>query len=908
LNAASTVPATDDFADMSLTAGARLGPYEILAPLGAGGMGEVYRARDTRLDRLVAVKVLSSHLSADPQLRQRFEREARAISSLNHPNICALYDVGEVATPEPIHFLVMELVDGESLSERLTRGPLPLDEALQRGIEIVDALSNAHRRGIIHRDVKPANVMLTKTGAKLLDFGLAKSGFAVGSAGRQGETTLATTPLDLTMQGTILGTFEYMAPEQLEGLDVDARTDIFAFGTMLFEMITGRKPFVARTQASLIGAILRDQPPALSSVVAVTPPALDRVIGKCLAKNPDDRWQDASDLRDELRWIADGGGPAGTPLSTPATRQRRESVAWALFAIALAGIGMLAMPYWRQTPPLPVVRFTLPPPEGVMFAPAGAPVAPFPAISPDGTRLVFVANRTGEAASLWLRSLDSPDARPLNDTIVRTDTLSPALPFWSPDSRSIGFFADGKLKRIDVDGAPPQTICDARQSGGASWGANGTIVFASKIDEGLRKVAANGGVPVQITTPDTAHGEISHSNPAFLPDGRHFLYWVQAPKSSIHVGSVDSSETKHLFESDSRAAYASGYVFFVRQSRLIAQPFDTGRLETSGEPVLVADDVRTFPLNGRSAFSASANGILVYRTGSVRAGRTLAWHDRLGKQLAIIPDSTATYTGMSLASDDRHVITQIEEGNGSDLWLIDLEQATRSRITSDPKSEGSPVLSPDGRLVAFASDRYGVDDIFRRRADGVGDEQVLVRSSTRKYPTDWSNHWITFTAIDSTRKQDLWVLEPDGEPKPYLQTEFGERDGHLSPDERWMIYVSDEAGRDAIYIRPFPNANGGKWRVSGAGASGAPRWRADGKEIFYADDGGRIMAVPVNLSGLSPVVGLPQMLFRVGGLTRAQYEVSRDGTRFLMSVRSEGSQSDVPLSVVLNWPSLLQRK
>ena len=704
---------------MRLTAGARLGPYEILAPLGAGGMGDVYRARDTRLDRFVAVKVLSSQLPADPLLRERFEREARVISSLNHPNICALYDVGEAACPEPIRFLVMELVEGESLSDRLTKGPLPLDEALQRGIEILDALSNAHRRGIIHRDVKPGNVMLTKAGAKLLDFGLAKSGPPLGATGAGSESALATSPPHLTQQGTILGTIQYMAPEQLEALDVDARSDIFAFGAMLFEMITGRKAFVARTQASLIGAILRDDPPALSSVGAVTPPALDRIIGKCLAKNPDDRWQDASDLRDELRWIAGGGSQAGAAAFATTRWRHRERMAWALLAAALGGVVTLAMPALRRTPAPRVVRFTVPPPEGVRFAPVGAPVAPFPAVSPDGTRLAFIAQRDGETASLWVRSLDSLDARRLNDTTVRTDTLSPGLPFWSPDSRSIGFFADGKLKRIEVDGGSPQTICDAPQSGGASWSIDGTIVFASKIDEGLRKVSATGGVPIRVTTPDAVRGELSHSNPAFLPDGRHFLFWVQAAISSIRIGSLDSSETTHLFESDSRAVYASGYVFFVRQSTLFAQPFDTGRLQIRGERVLVAEDVRTFPLNGRSAFSAS-NGVLVYRTGSVRGSRTLAWYDRQGKQIAIVANSAATYSGMNLSSDDRHLIAQIEEGNESDLWMIDLEQVTRSRITSDPKSEVSPVLSPDGRLVVFASDRHGIDDIFRKRADGVG--------------------------------------------------------------------------------------------------------------------------------------------------------------------------------------------
>jgi Tol biopolymer transport system component len=901
---------------MSLTAGFRLGPYEILAPLGAGGMGEVYRAKDTRLDRVVAVKMLSSHLSADPQLRQRFEREARAISSLNHPNICALYDVGEVENPEsqvahrePIRFLVMELVEGESLADRLSKGPLPLDQALQRGIEIADALSTAHRQHIVHRDLKPGNVVLTKTGAKLLDFGLAKLGPVAGGADVQTDTALATTPPNLTVQGTILGTFQYMAPEQLEGVEADARTDIFAFGAVLYEMITGRKAFGGRTQASIIGAILKDSPPVVSSVTAVAPAALDRVIGKCLAKNPDDRWQDASDLRDELRWIAGLGSQVGVLMPTVERRQHRERVAWTLFAVALAGAGTLAVLYFRPATPSPsIVRFALPPPAGVVFAPAGAPIAPFPSVSPDGKRLVFVANRQGEAPSLWVRSLDSLDARRLNDTTVRTDTLSPALPFWSPDSRSIGFFADGKLKRVELDGGSPQTICDARQSGGASWGANGSIVFASTIDEGLRKVAANGGVPLQITKPDAARGEISHSNPAFLPDGRHFLFWVQAAKSSIRVGSTESSETKQLFESDSRAAYAAGHVFFVRQGTLFAQPFHAARLETIGEPVPVAEDVRTFPLNGRSTFTVSPNGVLVYRTGEVRVGRPLAWYDRTGKQIAAIPDSTATYVSMSLADDAHHVVAQIVDGSGSDLWMIDLEQGTRSRVTSDAKTEGGPVLSPDARFVVFSSDRSGAEDLFRKRADGVGDEQLLVKSNARKTASDWSNHWITFTATDSTRKQDLWVIPPDGEARPYLQTEFSEREGRLSPDERWMAYTSDEAGRDAIYIRPFPNVNGGKWRVSGGGVGFAPRWRRDGKEILYLDDGGQIVAVSVSLGEQSPELGAPRVLFQAGGLSRALYAITGDGARFLLPVRSEGGQDDVPLTVVINWPTLLLRR
>lgn len=423
----------------------------------------------------------------------------------------------------------------------------------------------------------------------------------------------------------------------------------------------------------------------------------------------------------------------------------------------------------------------------------------------------------------------------------------------------------------------------------------------------MYQVAASGGKPVQLTKPDPARGEISHSNPAFLSDGRHFLFWVQAAKASIRVGSIDSPDTTYLLDSDSRAAYASGFVFFVRQSTLFAQPLDAVRLAVAGEPLPIAEDVRTFPLNGRSAFSASS-AVLVYRKGAVAVARTLAWHDRKGNRIATIAGSAATYTGMSLSPDDRHLVAQIEEGSTSDLWSIDLEQGTRSRITSDPKSEGSPVVSPDGRMVVFASNRNGIDDLFRTRADGAGDEQVLLKSTIRKYPTDWSPHWIAFTAFDPTRKQDLWIVTAEGAAKPYLQTEFNERDGHLSPDERWMVYTSDEAGAEAVYIRPFPDANGGKWRVSAAGGGTAGRWRADGKEIYYVDDRGQMMAVSATLSDRSPELAAPRPLFQMGGLGRAGYQVSRDGARFLIPIANEGNRADVPLSVVLNWMSSLKQR
>jgi eukaryotic-like serine/threonine-protein kinase len=753
----------------------------------------------------------------------------------------------------------------------------------------------------VHRDVKPANIMLTKGGAKLLDFGIATARTAGRAAAAPLEMAVTEAAPPATTPGVVIGTFQYMSPEQLEGLDADVRTDIFAFGAVLYELLTGRRAFAGRTQTSLIGAVLRDDPPAVSSIVAGVPPALDRAVARCLAKDPDARWQDATDLRDELKWIAAGTElPPGRDASR--ARRAREAAAWLIAAAAIVAAVLGGRLRPSDEAPARVVRFALSAPQGVAFAPVGAPVAPFPAVSPDGTQLAFVATRDGDAPTLWVQRFDSLDARPLPNTTVRTDTLSPALPFWSPDSRSIGFFADGKLKRVDADGASLRVVCDSPQSGGGTWSADGAIVFASRIDEGLWKVDANGGTPVQVTKLDRARGEISHSNPSFLPDGRHFLYWVQAAKPSIRVGSIDSPATQYLFDSDSRAIFGSGFILYIRQNTLVAQGFDPGSLALRGAPLTIAEDVRTFPLNGRSAFSVSANGVLVYRAGGASIVRALAWHDRAGKVIAAVPHSAATYASMSLASDDRHLVAQLQDANTSDLWRIDLDNGSRTRVTSDPKNEGSPILSPDGRLVVFTSDRNGLDDLFRARADGAGDEQMLLPSGPRRYPTDWAAHWIVFTAFDAMRREDLWVVGTDGAAKPYLQTEFDERDGRLSPDERWMLYTSDEAGADAIFLRPFPDAGAGKWRVSGPDGGRAPRWRPDGKEIYYVNDQNQLVAVGVRLAGASPELDAPRALFRVAALGRAGYAVSRDGTRVLMTVATEAGRGDAPLSVVVNWP------
>ena len=587
---------------MTLPRGTRLGPYEILAPLGAGGMGEVYKARDTRLERTVAVKVLPQHLSASAEVRQRFEREAKTISQLSHPHICALYDVGREGETE---YLVMELLEGETLLDRLAKGPLPLEQTLRYGVEIADALDKAHRQGIVHRDLKPANVMLTTSGVKLLDFGLAK---AMTPATSHGSLTALPTQANLTQEGTILGTFQYMAPEQLEGKEADARSDIFAFGALLYEMATGRKAFTGANQASLIGAILHTEPAAISAVHPMTPPAFDRVVKTCLAKDPEDRWQSAADTRRELKWIGESS-VAGVASPGGGRRKSRERLSWGLTAVAflatLAAV-MAAMRYADRAAAL--AR----PMRSAIFLPDKTAVRGL-AISPDGRRLVVVARDSSGKNLLWIRPLDSLSVQPL------PGTENPSFPFWSPNSRFIGFFADGKLKKIDASGGPAQTLCDAPVNRGGSWNRAGVIIFAPAPDGPLYRVSASGGPPTPLTRFDPARGETSHRWPFFLPDGRHFLYVVASfggrrEGMGVYVGSLDSEEETFLVSANSRVAYAPpGYLLFARERTLLAQPFDWDGARIMGDPLPVAEQIQYFPQNYNTLFSVSENGTLLYQ-------------------------------------------------------------------------------------------------------------------------------------------------------------------------------------------------------------------------------------------------------------------------------------------------------
>ncbi|HEY3204694.1 MAG TPA: protein kinase [Thermoanaerobaculia bacterium] len=891
---------------MALSAGARLGPYEIQSPLGAGGMGEVYRARDTRLERTVAVKVLPQRLSSSPEIRQRFEREAKTISQLSHPHICALYDVGREGETE---YLVMEYLEGETLSERLVKGPLPLEQTLRYGVEIADALDKAHRQAIVHRDLKPGNVMLTKSGVKLLDFGLAK---AIAPAGLP-LTSLPTEASPVTQAGTILGTFQYMAPEQLEGKEADARTDIFAFGATLYEMATGKKAFSGATQASLISAILRDDPQPISRIHTMSPPALDRVVKTCLAKDPEDRWQSAADIKRELGWVAEGS-EAGTPAAAPAARRDRERVAWAVSVILLlALLGSLAalLRIGRPEPAAaPVTRFSILPPGKSTFTAPGESASSQPALSPDGRSLAFVAYAGGGRHLVWVRPLDSLAAQALDGT------EDGSYPFWSPDGRFLGFFSHGKLKRIALSGGPPQTLCDASAGRGAAWSRDGVIIFTPTQAEALYRIPAGGGAVTPATTLDSSRQESSHRWPSFLPDGRRFLYWTRsrkAPNIGIRVGSLDSKEVTSLLAADGMAAYARpGHLLFVRQGALLAQSFDHRSLKLEGEPLRVAEPLGYGNPPGYATFSVADSGVLAYVPG-VSPNRELIWFDRGGKMLGSVGEP-GIYVSPALSPDERRIAVGVRDlrAASADIWLFDLARGIRSRFTFDPANETIARWSPDGSRIVFTSNREGFADFYEKSSTGAGEEKPVFRSDQDKFLTDWSQdgRFLAYHTPGPKTGWDVWVLPLSGDrkPIPFVQTEFTEAQGQFSPDGKWLAYASDESGIFEVYVRSFP-APGGKWQVSTSGGT-QPQWRRDGRELFYLSEDGGLMAVEVKADSTFEA-SAPRPLFHARFPTAAApfgrtYSVRSDGQRFLVTRLMEEDRA-IPITVVLNWTSELKK-
>ncbi len=900
---------------MSLAAGTKLGPYEIVAPVGAGGMGEVYRARDTRLDRTVAIKVLPAHLAANADLRARLEREARAVSSLSHPHICVLHDIGH---QDGVDFLVMEFLEGETLAGRIARGLLPLEQILTIATEIADALDKAHRQGMVHRDLKPGNVMLTKSGAKLMDFGLAKTTPTSSLL----SSVAVTQSSPVTAAGTIIGTFQYMSPEQIEGREADARSDIFAYGVMLYEMATGRRAFEGKTQASVAGAILATEPPPISSLQPLTPPALERLVKTCMAKDPDERRQSIHDVLLELKWITEGGSQAGVPAPVLARRKNRERI-WMIAAavLLLATLGSLSTAYYFQRAASNVrpLRALILPAEGSTFGVGGGAGGPV-VVSPDGRHVAYVA-MSGGKRMLWVRSLESVTPQLLGGT------EEASFPFWSPDSRSIGFFTPGKLKKIDVSGGPPFTLCDYIGGSGArggTWSRDGVILFTPNTNSGLLRVSVNGGSATPATKLDDSRKEGTHRWPFFLPDQKHFLYLARAlgPGSAtqtgsegIYVASLDGKENKLLVRAVSSAAYAIGYLLFVRDSTLMAQPFDLGRLETTGDAIPVVEQVQFDVAFSLAAFSVSENGVLTYHAGGTLENNSkLLWMDRSGKELGVLGDP-AMYYDERISPDGQKVAVSLFDPSARniDVWIYQVARGLRTRFTFDPAFDRFPVWSPDGSRIVFGSSRKGVYDLYVKPSSGAGSEELLASIGLNMYPTDWSadGQYVLYWVPDPKTGSDIGVLPMTGErkPMPFLHTPYNEADGHFSPDGKWIAYISNESGIDQVYVAPFPGP-GGKWQISSVGGS-RPVWRRDGKEIVFLAPDDKVMAAEVSASGSNFNVGALRALFSINPqrfvtFFPAIYSANREAQRFLVTSTREQT-AVAPVVLVVNWTADLKK-
>jgi eukaryotic-like serine/threonine-protein kinase len=881
---------------MPLAPGTRLGPYELLAPLGAGGMGEVYRARDMRLNRAVAVKVLLEHLSHESHLRERFEREARAASSLNHPNICTLHDVGRHGSAD---YLVMEYLEGETLAQRLTKGALPLDQVLRYAIEIASALDHAHRHGVVHRDLKPSNIMLTKADAKVLDFGLAKVSAPVTMPGS------AETANTLTGKGVILGTLQYMAPEQLEGKEADARTDIFAFGAVVYEMATGRKAFEGQSGASLIGAILHTEPPSVSSRQPLAPPALDRLVRKCLAKDAEKRWQSAGDLHDELEWIKDGGPQGGAAAARPPKRGRTLALYGAL-VVAAAAAGVLGGWYMKSVPQQPVSRVTISLPAGQRLVALDQPAL---AISPEGKNLVYVAAQ-GATQQLFLRPLGELEAKPI------AETEGAAAPFFSPDGRWVGFFAEGKLKKVSLNGGVAVTLASAPNPGGATWSSQGTLALQpmAVAAQGLQEVSQDGGALQPLTR--VGKGESVHRWPEFLPGGKGMLFagsasftaWNQA---QIAVQAGSGSEPKTL-ANGSQPRYAKpGYLLYAQSGTLMAAPFDAGRLALTGAAVPVIEGVMESTATGVAQYSVSSTGTLVYLAGGVAGSLSrLVWVNRKGDEqpVAVPPRS---YQFPRISPDGDRVVFGIAEQE-MQLWVYSFSRNTTTRLTFEGKVNGTPVWSPDGKRIAFDSNRGGPDNLYSQASDGSVGAERLTKTDYTHAPSSFSpdGRLLAYVEVTPQTGRDIWVLRlADGKALPFLRTPYEETAPRFSPDGRWLAYSSDETGRREIYVQPYPGP-GPKWQISADGGQ-EPVWNPNGRELFYRS-GSRMMAVEVETTtGFLP--RKPKVLFDGPYLQTSgsfpYYDVSRDGQRFLMlkPVESQASAAQ-QINVVLNWWEELKEK
>jgi len=871
-----------------ITPGTRLGPYEVVAPLGAGGMGEVYRARDTRLDRSVAIKVLPAELAHHAELRARFEREAKTISSLNHPNICALYDVGD-------NYLVMELLEGENLADRIARSPIPIEQLLRIGVEIADALDKAHRRGIIHRDLKPANIMLTKSGAKLLDFGLAKENPLGGDT--QTDDTVAKA---LTSEGMIVGTFQYMAPEQLEGANADARTDIFALGAVLYEMATGRRAFDGKSRASLIASILGTQPPPIAQLRPMTPPALDRLVQACLAKDPDDRWQTAHDVMLELRFITESSSAAGVPAPVARRRAWRERAAWVVAATAIL-IAIAFATMVKRTPPAgDLVQFAIDTPPNLALFPFDTKGM---AISPDGTMIAFVASDVQGKASLYIRNLATTNITAL----AGTDDAS--YPFWSPDSSQLGFFAGRKLHRIEAKGGTIVTLCDAASGRGGTWNRDGVIVFAPTISSELYRIPAGGGHPERVTSFEGKQAR--HRWPWFLPDGKHFLYGAGV---DLVAGSLDGKTHKPIITNVSNAVFVPpDRIVFTRGAVLMSQRFDPDALAVSGEPVpLPFGNVAYMSSKQLSILTASENGTLAFLPAPEGATR-LVWVDTKGHEDGEIGE-VGNYDDAALSPDGKRIAVMRGAPDGNDIWLVDASNGSLSRFTFHPGLYGFPCWSRDSKQIAFFLQMDAVGQVCTKSLDGAERIPVLM-SNAWQLPNDFSPDGTTLLTFVQTPSAggDLYTLTLGDKPTmtPFVATPFDEGGASFSPDGRWVAYHSNASMRNEVYVRRYP-VGSEQWQISNAGGE-SPLWSRDGKELYFVA-GDTVMRVPIG-GGASLNPGTPTPLLRIPGhhtAPRLSGSVSRpvisgitpDKQHFLFRL---GTEQGLPsINVVLNWQKALQ--
>jgi len=849
-------------------AGSRLGPYEIVSRLGAGGMGEVWRAKDTRLDRAVAVKTLPAQLANNAQLRLRFEREAKTISQLNHPNICTIYDVGD-------DYLVMELLEGESLADRVAKGPLPIDMVLKIGVEIATALDRAHRAGIVHRDLKPANVMLTKSGAKLLDFGLAKSNPIAGSADE------ATMQKSLTAEGTIIGTFQYMAPEQLEAIEADARTDIFALGCVLYEMATGHRAFDGKTKTSLIAAIVNAQPAPISSIQPLTPPAFEHVVAKCLAKDPDDRWQSAHDIAEELKWLRDtSSSGVRSPIRTATLNRMKMGIA-ALAVVALAAAAV-AVSSLRRAPGDPHFVMSL-------SMPASAHISVFgqAAFSPDGSRIAFAALSTDTGKpQLWVRDLSQRDARPL------AGTENAFQPFWSPDGANLGFFADDKLKRIPAGGGPAQALAPAPNPYGGTWSADGTILFSYGSVGTIFRMPASGGTPTSVTK--LQPNDEAHRWPWFLPDGDHFLFLADAARTEHHlirVGSLKTGQVRDLFIAVSNIRYVEpGWLLFVRGGSLLAQRFDLKTLNVSGDPKVVADDIVPDYDNHSYEFGASSNGRLFYRSASSAA--QLQFVDRQGKTLQLL--GQPAHIGLARLSPDGRTIVYEQydaDGRGDDLWLLDIARNAASRLTTDPASDVAPAWSPDGKQIAFMSMRSGMGDLYVCDVRNPSIVRKVTTSQGGVSPSQWTNDGTLLLDDAAGNGTNIVTFSlSKGTKTPYVTgVAFS---GRLSPNGKQITYAAVVSGQPEIFVEDFPTHDSRR-QISVNGGY-LPLWRGDGKELFYESNDRTLMSVDMSTESSTP-----KPLFPLGG---GGYDVTPDGQRFV-TARPLVNREAEPLTIETSWLS-----